>query len=421
MSDAPRPRLRRNLVFSTLTAASAGLMLWLSAIAGRRLSEDVFGQFMWVITFATMAEVLMDLGLHQITVRAIARDRSQAARLLHNSLALKILPGLGMFLVMGVTAYVLRDEVDVRIACLLMLGSAVLRSYLLTVRGILLGLERFDHESVVVILDRVLVLAACSWALLHNWGLIGVAVMFVAARVVAFVAALVLARSLVGSLSLGFDLPLWRDLQRQALPVGAFLIVLNFYSYIDTIMLGVLSTDADTGAYGAAYQLYQGFSYLPAILSSVLAPRLAALWTTDRAGHRRMAWQGIGAAAGLAVMVAIPVWLVARPLLTAIFTGASDVDYGAAALTLRILVSGLGFIFVIWILQALAISVDHERLLISTTTIGAVFNVALNFALIPRYGRNGAATATLLGEALSMGLLLYRLRAVLRRPLSEPH
>lgn len=417
MTSTSPPRLRRSLVFSTLTAGSAVLMLWLSAIAARTLSANVFGQFMWVITFATMAEALMDLGLHQITVRAIARDRSQAARLLHNSLAMKMLPGLVMFVVMGGATFVLRPEAAVRTACLVMLTSAVLRSYLLTVRGILLGLERFDHESIVVILDRVLVLVACAWAILHGWGLVGLTMMFVAARVVALGAALVLARSLVGGLAFRFDVPLWRELQRQALPVGLFLIVLNFYSYIDTIMLGVLSTDAETGRYGAAYQLYVGLSYLPAILSSVLAPRLAALWAADRIAHRRLAWQGLGAAAGLSVIATIPMWWLAQPLLTFVFSGTSGVNYGAAALTLRILLSGLGFIFVVWILQALAISVDQERILFSTTVIGAIFNTGMNALLIPRYGGNGAAAATLFGEGLTMALLMYRLRGVLRGPI----
>lgn len=408
--------MRRNLVFSTLSAASAGLMLLLVVIAARTFDKDTLGQFMWVVVFATVGEVFMDLGLHQITVRAIARDRSEAARLLHNSLALKALPGLGMFLLMGLVAFLLRPETDVRIACLLMLGSAVLRSYLLTTRGILLGLERFGDESFVVIFDRVLVLAGGAWAILHGWGLVGLSAMFVAARVVAVVGALVLTRRLVGGLALRFDFALWRDLQRQALPVGAFLIVLNFYSYIDTIMLGVLSTDAETGAYGVAYQVYAGLSYLPAILSSVLTPRLAALWAGDREAHHRLAWQGIGAAAALSVLAALPVWWIAQPLLTTLFTGTSDVDYGAAALTLRILVSGLGFIFVIWMLQAVAMSVFKEKLLLTTTTIGAVLNIVLNFYLIPGHGRNGAAAATLIGEGVTMVMLAYGLRAVLRKP-----
>jgi hypothetical protein len=41
----------------------------------------VFGRFNWVLTLALFGEALMDLGVHQITIRSIARDRSQATRL----------------------------------------------------------------------------------------------------------------------------------------------------------------------------------------------------------------------------------------------------------------------------------------------------------------------------------------------------
>jgi PST family polysaccharide transporter len=210
--------------------------------------------------------------------------------------------------------------------------------------------------------------------------------MFVVARAIAVVGALLLTRPVVGGLTLAFDTALWRTLQREALPMGAFLVVLNFYSYIDTVMLGVLSTFSDTGAYSAAYRVYEGLSYVPGFLS-----------------------------AGLALAAAIPVWLLARPLLTLVFTGGSPVDYGQAALTLRILVAGLPFIFVIWMLQAVATSVFLERLLLKTTALGAVLNIVLNLFLIPRYGRDGAALATLVGETFTMTLLFYGLRGVLRQ------
>jgi len=361
-----------------------------------------------------MGETLMDLGLQQLTMRAIARDRTQAPRLLHNSLSLKALTGLGMFVVMSGVAFLLRPEPEVRIACLLLLASAICRSYLLTMRGVLTGLEHFGHESIIVIGDRILVLVLGAYALLQGWGLIGLCSMFVVARVIAVAGALMITRPIVGGLTLAFDTALWRTLQRAALPMGAFLVVLNIYSYIDTVMLGVLSTDADTGAYGAAYRIYEGLSYLPGVLSAALTPRLAKLWAADREAHLRLAWRGIASAAGLALAAAIPVSLLARPLLTLVFTGASDVDYGEAALTLRILVAGLPFIFVIWMLQAVATAVFLERLLLRTTAIGAALNFLLNLYLIPRYGRDGAAFATLVGEAFTMTLLFYGLRAVLR-------
>jgi O-antigen/teichoic acid export membrane protein len=415
-SDTPQPATRllgRNAVFSTITAGSASLLLVLQVAFARTLGNDAFGRFSWALTLATLGEALMDLGLHQVTIRAVARDRSQARRLLDNSLALKALTGAAMLVVMGgVTMLVGRLfglDPDVRTATLVLLVSAVLRSYLLTVRGVLQGLEQFGRDCLVVVGDRVLLLAVAGSALWQGAGLVGVATAFVLARVLSVIGALIMARGRAGGLALGFDFQLWRDLQRQALPIGVFLIVLNFYSYIDTFMLGLISTYTDTGLYNYAYRIYEGLSYAPAILSALLTPRLSHLASVDLARHRRLAHQGIAAAALLAVALAVPIAWFAGPLLAVVF----GPDARQATLALRLLSGGLAFIFVIWILQAVAISVFRERLLLTTTAIGAVANVALNLHLIPRYGRDGAALATLVGEGLTMTLLLYGLRRVL--------
>jgi O-antigen/teichoic acid export membrane protein len=413
------PRISRSLVFSGLTAGSAALLFLLQALAGHVLSVDDFGKFGFALRLATIGEALMDFGIHQVTVRAIARDRSQASRLLHNSLALKAVPAAVMFLVMSGVVFWLRPEPEVRAVSLLLLGSAILRSYILTTRGILLGLERFGRDCLVVVTDRLLLLVTGGLALLLGHGLIGLAMAFVAARLLAVTGALTIVRSVVGSLSVEFDRAVWRDLQRRALPLGSFLIALNLYSYIDTVMLGRLSTWSDTALYTAAFTIYEGLSYAPAVLSSVLTPRLSHLWSADPGQHRRLTLLGLLAAVVLAVVLAVPLWAVARPLLAIVFNGHGATDYGDAATALHILLAGLGFIFVSWILQATAISVFRERVLLVTTATGAVFNILLNLMLIPAYGRNGAALATLASEGLTMLLLAYGLRDVLSGSAAE--
>ena len=400
----------RNTAFAAVSAGSAVLLLIVQAIISQTLGEDVFGRFNWALTLALFGEAVMDLGVHQVTIRSIARDQSQTARIFHNSLALKAVTGAAMFVVMGGIAFALARDAALWHACLVMLGVAILRSYLLTIRGVLQGLERFGADCLVVVGDRVLVLAGVGLAVLAGSGLFGVAAAFLLARLVALAAALVLARGQTGGVRLSFDLALWRELQREALPIGMFLVVLNFYSYIDTLMLGVISTFADTGLYSNAYRLYEGLSYAPAVLSAVLTPRLSRLWSTDRAAHWRLSRLGIAGAAGLAIVVATAVWVFARPLLVMVFGPPA----AEAVLALRLLVAGLGFVFVIWVLHAVALSVFRERLLFTTTVIGAVVNTGLNVFLIPRYGRNGAALATALGELVTLVLLLWGLRRPLR-------
>jgi O-antigen/teichoic acid export membrane protein len=210
----------------------------------------------------------------------------------------------------------------------------------------------------------------------------------------------------LGGLGLRYDRQVWRDLHATALPLGFFLIVLNLYQYVDSVMLGALRTDAETGLYGAAFKIYEGFTYAPLAISSVLTPRLSALFVRDRSKHRRLFVAGIGGSTVLGIAVAVVAFLLATPILVILF----GTEFAAATPAFRILCVGLPVVFAIWILHAGAISVDRERLLLKTGLIGLAVNVGLNAYAIPHYGGSGAAFATVAGELVSSGILVTGLR-----------
>lgn len=397
----------RNFFYSTVSASTAALLLLLYIAAARMLgSVDELGKFSFALLLGGVFETLMDFGLHQVTIRAVARDKSRAAFLLHHALAIKLLWASGAMIALVITANILRPQWDVRIACYLIGGSLVFRSYMLTIRGVLQGLEHFGWDAIVVLADRILMLLFGIAALWMGTGLRGLAISFVVARGAALGLALVVTETRLGGVSLAYDPGVWRDLHRTALPLGFFLVVLNLYSYVDGVMLGYLRTDAETGLYAAAYRIYEGFTYAALALSTVLTPRLSALFTSDRGEHRRLAIGGVSGAAALGACVGLAAFMIATPLLVFLF----GPDYAAATPAFRILVVGLPVVFAIWILHAVAISVDRERLLLQTGLIGLAVNVGLNLYVIPHYGPVGAAAATVAGEAVSMAVLVAGLR-----------
>ncbi len=410
-------------MLSTASSASAGLLLLLYAAAGYYLTQPDFGIFTYGLTLAALAETFFDLGMHQVTIRAIARDRASAPRLLHNTLALKAVPTLLVLAVALPFVWLAKTDSQARLVCALMVLSSVPRTYFATVRGVLLGLERFGRDTALVVADRAALLVVGVAALHAGFGLVGLAVAFVVVRLVIVVASLLVARGLVGTLALGFDTALWRDLQQTALPVGLFLVAFGLYSYIDVVMLEWMTDDVSVGLYGAAYRIYEGLCYAPAVVAAVLGPRLASLWVSDRNAHRHLARRGLAAAAGLAVVAAGATVLLAGPVVRLVFPGTATENFDSAAPTLRLLAAGLPFIFSIWILHTAAISVFRQGLLLRTTLIGVAANATLNLFLIPRYGPNGAALATVLGEGITVGLLLIGLRDVLgteRKSLPKP-
>jgi len=396
----------RNFAYSMVSTATAALLLGLMIIAGRFLGEVEFGKFMFALLLGGVFETLMDFGLHQVTVRAIARDPERAPILLRHTLAIKLLWATGAMALLIAATNALRTEPDVRMACYLIGGASIFRSYMLTIRGVLQGLERFGWESIVVIADRVLLLALGTGALWSGGGLRGLTIAFVVARGLALLLAAVITQIRLGGIALTFDREVWRDLHLTALPLGFFLIVLNLYQYADGVMLGYFRNDAETGLYGAAFKVYEGLTYAATAISAVLTPRLSALFVSDRTRHRQLSIGGIAGTAGIGAAIAIAGLLLAVPLLTIPFGEA----FAGAVPPFRILCAGLPIVFAIWILHATAISVDREKLLLQTGLIGLAVNVGLNLYLIPHYGPNGAAWATVAGELVSMLILIAGLR-----------
>src|SRR6476620_74045 len=116
--------LRRNFVYATISAGSAALLLAVLVLAGRRLGDDAYGRFSFALALATIGEALMDFGLHQVGIRAVARDARKAADVFQNSIALKALPGIAMVVGITLLARWLRPDAETQWACFLLAISA---------------------------------------------------------------------------------------------------------------------------------------------------------------------------------------------------------------------------------------------------------------------------------------------------------
>lgn len=405
------PWLRRG-AFATASAGSAGLLLILLLVAGRFLSVDDYGRFSYALAVATIIETVMDIGLAHVTVREVARDRREAPKLLRHVLGLKLAWVAGGLVLMAVVPPLLRaDPVVVRLCYLLGLSAAV-RSYFLTARGFLQGLDRFDLEAVVVVSDRVLLLLFGVAALTLYYDVTALGIAFVVARLVTFAGVTLLLGRLSGSARPAFDRQVWKRLQAAALPLGFFMISLNLYNYVDAVILGTMRSNAETGWYSAAYRIYEGLTYPPSIIASLVTPRLSYLFIHDRTRVRGLLQRALAGAAVLGIVLGGIAVVAARPVVRLLF----GEPFEPAVEPLRILAGGAMFAFSTWVLHAAAIATNLDRRLFLTTVVGLSTNVVLNILFIPRWGISGAAIATVVAEAVTVTLLLVQLRKHLGGP-----
>ncbi len=186
-----------------------------------------------------------------------------------------------------------------------------------------------------------------------------------------------------------------REWMRQSFP---FLLlagaqVLNHH--IDVLMLGVMTAQEQVGLYRVAIQVADGLGITLFAISVVIAPQLARL-------HALSDWSRIQKVlvyshrGGALVMLPLGVTLavLSIPFLTFIF----GEKYSTASGALEILVLGkiayatVGFV-------GLALSMlGRAGVAAVITFLTVIINVTLNALLIPRYGIEGAAMATVISQ-----------------------
>jgi len=190
-----------------------------------------------------------------------------------------------------------------------------------------------------------------------------------------------------------FDRALAGRAARAALPLGLASLLSMLYFKGDVVLLHRLSTDAELGAYSAAYKLFEGSMILPAIVLSAAFPPLARAHG-DRERQRRWERPVVTALLGLGLLVGAVLYFGRAPLI-ALFFGPA---FGRAAASLRLLALGVPLLYFNYGLTHFLIARDLGRRNLLFGALMLIVNVGINLAVIPRHGGPGAAAATTLTE-----------------------
>lgn len=185
----------------------------------------------------------------------------------------------------------------------------------------------------------------------------------------------------------------------QAIPLGALSIATLVYYRAPTVVLGVLGTALATGQFTAAATVAFGLLALPNAISSGLLPRLASTaHPEDRTATLRAAlgWTLICAFVSCVAVAGV------GPLVLQIGFGS---DYRSADPALSILLLATIMIAASSVVGAALIAAGQIRWLVVQVSVSLAANLALALTLVPRFGAEGAAVATLISEAIALAIL----------------
>jgi polysaccharide transporter, PST family len=376
-----------------------GVGLFVGVWVARYLGVEQFGALSYAMAFVALFNTLAQLGLPSLVVRTITNDADRIEQVLGTVFWLQLGGGVVTSVLAIGSIAVLQPGDPVTIGLVA----------LLAVVGVFQAFDTIDLWFQSQLQSKYAVVAKNTAFVIVALG--KVALITLQAPLLAFAGA-TLAESIVGALGLvwfyqrqGYSPWRWRwsgelaqQLMQESWPLILSSLSIMIYMKVDQIMLGQMLGAESVGVYASATRISEIWYFIPMAIAASVSPSIyAAKNTGDESLYYRCIAQSLKVLSLMALVIALPMTVIAGPLVTGLFGPA----YAGAGPILAIHIWAAWFVFIgvgssAWFIAEGLIHLSFQR-----TLMGGVINIGLNFLLIPAYGGVGAAIATVIAQAFA--------------------
>ena len=410
--DATGRVARNSIVPILLNLFNRGIDFAFAAVMLRLLGPELSGWYYYAIVLFGWFDIFTNFGLNLFVVREVARDRSQAGRLLFNTSALRLaLAALGVPLLAAFLWARLSDTsspvpAEALIAIVLLYIGLVPNSLSTGLTALFYAFERAEIPAAVTTLATIFKAVFGLAALLAGWSIIGLAGASIATNLITLGVLAWNARGLLPKAApqnagdadqRRLDFPLIRGMARQSYPLMLNHFLATIFFKIDIILIEAIHTATMVGQYSVAYKWVEALNIIPSFFTQALLPVLSRQAHDDRPAFLRNYRLGIKLLFILALPTAVAFTALAYTL-TDLLGGAQFLPDGAIALQLMIWSIPIGWLNSLT--QYALIALDMQRRITWAFAAGVGFNILTNLLFIPQYGYRAAALTTIASEAV---------------------
>ncbi len=247
-----------------------------------------YGEYFALFNFSFLLNILLDFGITNFNNKNIAQNNHLLSKHLSSLVVLKLMLAL-VYMVVTI-GFGLLIGYDLRLMKLLLVlcFNMFLTSFILYLRSNLLGLHLFKTDSIISVLDRVIMISIC---VLIIWGHVGGIQMDImlfvyiqtAAYVITALVGLVTVAAKAEFMKLKWSLPFSIMILKKSFPFAILILLMTFYNRIDAVMIerllpaktdlnGLNNGPDQAGIYAKAFRLLDATNMIAFLVSVQLLP-----------------------------------------------------------------------------------------------------------------------------------------------------
>jgi len=389
-------RARKNIFFKFISEVLIRSLAFLFVIVvARYLGDRDYGRYSLAYFFAALLTIFSDFGLNTVLIRDVSRGHRLVERYAGNILSLKIILSLALLILGPMSLYLLgysRDLILMVFLSQIYFQGIYLLDFLVAITN---SLEKMEYEFLIKSLYKVLVVAIPLFFLWLGYGLWGLLLALIGAYGIScFLAWAIIGKKLT-PLRLHYEMDLWHQLLRSALPIGISGLFMAVYVKIDMVMLSLFGVSAaEIGWYSIPVKIIEMFSLLPLLIMAGLFPIFSVLTSEDREALKRNYQRALIYLTVVSIPIVLSTIVLSDSWLVLFFgpTFANSVP------SLKILIWVIPFIFINYVLINTLIALNQEKMITWGSGLAVLFNISINILVLPRYGYLGASWTTVVSE-----------------------
>ncbi len=398
--------MRNTVLLVAFEVANPLLSLLLVGTMTRKLGAEGTGAYNLLLNFFFVATSFTSLGLNSLITREVSKDRDAARRYLCSSSILGLLVSLAIAAGVGITIALADYGPEVGRGGWLVALSLLPSIVILYSEAIFIAYEKVQYIVFLAMLENVGKVAVGLWMLHRGMGVVPLIASFTFFRFLTLVLNLAVFHRQITPLGWSYDSGVTRELVRNVPVFGTIFVVATLYWKADVFMLSKMATLAAVGYYTTGYRLFSIAQVVPKSFNTSIYPVFSKLFH-----HSPESYQKANSLSIRYILVALlPMAAGIHGLAEAIVRLLFGKDFAPAAPVLKVVIWTLVPYGIVRVLASGLFATNRQVIDLKVNLMGLATNVALNLALIPRFGMLGCAWATMLSIWLFLAYQCFFLR-----------
>ena len=394
------------LLISQIIASVCGFV-W-TILMARYLGVNNYGILGFAVSISGILAIIDDLGISAHIVRHVATDNDSAPKYLGNVIPLKIILAIINLIVTPIILVLLKIDVYTIFITILFTIEIIFKSYVNSLFGVFQAFEKGKYQGIGNTLMNITTLVFILISIYADLGLLGVSISYILANLITFIYVYYSLNKHIVKPKYELDWEFCKKITLLSLPFAITGILYTIYYSIDMVMLTKIVGDYANGIYNATYKLIAVLNLFYSVYTAVIFPVMSKFFKDDK----KLLIISYEKSIKYLMLVMIP-------LATGTVFYSLDIiqliyghQYDAAASVLSILIWTVCLLFISGASNNLLNASHKEVTVTKIYAIAAVFNIILNFVMIPYLSYNGAAITTVLSDVLIVALQTYVIRKI---------